>query len=227
MSRCICTDGWRAVIGADYTFDNLTTVARATAAWVRDQHAAGIGDGAVVMGYDARFRATLRPPRRRRLASEGVRVPLGDGIATTPAVSWARDGGTRPGSSSREPQPAADNASRSAARRGRRRGDDPRLRRASRRRPTARGSAGAYATSWPTARRTFDLRGGYTALLKSGSTWTRSAARACAWRTTPCSAPARASLTDLLARRASGAAPRPQPRHVRPRAGPMEKTSRS
>lgn len=84
------TDGWRAVVGADYTFDNLTTVARATAAWVRDQHAAGAGDGSVVVGYDARFQGDAFARHVAAVfASEGVRVRLADSVVTTPAVSWA------------------------------------------------------------------------------------------------------------------------------------------
>ena len=72
------TDGWRAVIGDGYTFDNLTRVARATAEWVQAQTD---GDGSVVMGYDTRFQGLAfaqhvarvmascrrpRPPREHR-----------------------------------------------------------------------------------------------------------------------------------------------------------------
>ena len=81
------TDGWRAVIGDGYTFDNLTTVARATAAWVKDQHE---GDGSVVVACDTRFQGEAFAEHVARvLASEGVRVRLASGFATTPAVSWA------------------------------------------------------------------------------------------------------------------------------------------
>lgn len=89
------TDGWRAVIGADYTFDNLTTVTRATAAWVRSQHAGGVGDGRVVLGYDTRFQGDAFARHVAAVfASEGVGVRLASDVATTPAVSWATaDGG--------------------------------------------------------------------------------------------------------------------------------------
>ena len=85
------TDGWRAVIGDGYTTDNLTTVARATAAWLNAQSDAP----SVVLGYDTRFRG---PAFARHvaavLATEGVRVRLADAFATTPAVSWAtKEGG--------------------------------------------------------------------------------------------------------------------------------------
>ena len=86
------TDGWRAVIADGYTFENLETVARATAAWVGKQTD---GDGGVVVAYDTRFQgAAFARHAARVFASNGVRVRLSDGFATTPAVSWAAlDGG--------------------------------------------------------------------------------------------------------------------------------------
>ena len=81
------TDGWRAVIAEEYTFDNLTRVARATAAWVQKQDA---GDGSVVVGHDTRFQgAAFARHVARVFASAGVRVHLASDFATTPAVSWA------------------------------------------------------------------------------------------------------------------------------------------
>ncbi|HEX9951676.1 MAG TPA: phosphoglucomutase/phosphomannomutase family protein [Rubricoccaceae bacterium] len=86
------TDGWRAVIGDGYTFDNLTRVARATAEWVQAQPD---GDGSVVMGYDTRFQGEAFAKHvARTMASCGVRVRLASTYATTPAISWATaDGG--------------------------------------------------------------------------------------------------------------------------------------
>ena len=81
------TDGWRAVIAADYTFDNLETVARATAAWVQRQPD---GDGSVVIGHDTRFQGEAFARHAARVfGTAGVRVRLAEGVATTPAVSWA------------------------------------------------------------------------------------------------------------------------------------------
>ena len=86
------TDGWRAVIADGYTYANLKTVSRATAAWVSDQPD---GDGSIVLGYDTRFQgAAFAQYVARVFASAGVRVRLADGFATTPAVSWmANEGG--------------------------------------------------------------------------------------------------------------------------------------
>ena len=85
------TDGWRAVIGDGYTTDNLTIVARATAAWLKTQSDAP----SVVLAHDTRFRgADFARHVAAVLASEGVRVRLADAFATTPAVSWAtKEGG--------------------------------------------------------------------------------------------------------------------------------------
>ena len=86
------TDGWRAVIADGYTYANLETVARATAAWVKKQDD---GDGSVVLGHDTRFQGhAFARFVARVFASSGVRVRLADGFCTTPAVSWmAHEGG--------------------------------------------------------------------------------------------------------------------------------------
>ena len=46
------TDGWRARIGEEYTFDNVRRCAQGVAEWVVDQGSAARG---VVVGYDRRF----------------------------------------------------------------------------------------------------------------------------------------------------------------------------
>jgi phosphomannomutase len=81
------TDGWRAVIAADYTFDNVERVARATAVWLHDDY----GDAPhVVLGFDTRFLSDRFAERAARvLAQEGVQVTLTDRFVSTPAISWA------------------------------------------------------------------------------------------------------------------------------------------
>jgi phosphomannomutase len=85
------TDGWRAVIADGYAADNLTRVARGTAAWLHTQSDAP----SVVIGHDTRFRgAGFTRLVARVLATRGVRVRIADSYVTTPAVSWATlDGG--------------------------------------------------------------------------------------------------------------------------------------
>lgn len=81
------TDGWRAVIAQDFTFSNLERVARATAAWIRAEHA---DRQSVVIGYDTRFMGRQFAALTARVtASMGIHTRLADSFVPTPAVSWA------------------------------------------------------------------------------------------------------------------------------------------
>ncbi len=81
------TDGWRAVISEDFTFQNLRLVAQAIADFVLEE---GAGNPSVVVGFDTRFLSD-------RYATEVARVMAANGIHTwlaradtpTPAVSYA------------------------------------------------------------------------------------------------------------------------------------------
>jgi phosphomannomutase len=81
------TDGWRAVIADDYTFENVERVAQATAHWLHDAY----GDApSVVIGHDTRFLGPrFAETAARVLADAGVRVRFATSIVPTPAVSWA------------------------------------------------------------------------------------------------------------------------------------------
>jgi phosphomannomutase len=81
------TDGWRAVIADDYTFENLERVAQATADWLHDDY----GESpSVVIGHDTRFLGRRFAERAAQvLAEAGVHVTFADTIVSTPAVSWA------------------------------------------------------------------------------------------------------------------------------------------
>ena len=81
------TDGWRAVIADDYTFENLERVAQATADWLHDEYGPS---PEVVIGHDARFLSPQFADRTARvLAHAGVAATLADEMVSTPAVSWA------------------------------------------------------------------------------------------------------------------------------------------
>ena len=86
------TDGWRALIGDGYTFENLGRVSAATARWVLAQ---GAEAPSVLVGYDTRFQGEAFAQHAARVfATAGVRVVLSESFATTPAVSWGTaDGG--------------------------------------------------------------------------------------------------------------------------------------
>jgi len=82
------TDGWRGVIAADCTFDEIRRIARAAARW----HTGSDGPGdprRVVVGHDTRFLS----PELARAAAEvfaeaGVNAILTDRPIPTPAVSY-------------------------------------------------------------------------------------------------------------------------------------------
>ena len=80
------TDGWRAVIGADFTYDNLRRVADAAGR----VFAAESPGGLVIVGYDTRFEAgSFARAAAEVLAAHGLRVNLSDRYLPTPALCWA------------------------------------------------------------------------------------------------------------------------------------------
>ncbi|GAB4276403.1 MAG: phosphoglucomutase/phosphomannomutase family protein [Coriobacteriia bacterium] len=82
------TDGWRAVIADDFTFDNVRRVAAATA----DVFAEADPGGLVLVGYDTRFRAgAFAAAAAEVMAARGLKVRLSDRMLPTPALSWATD----------------------------------------------------------------------------------------------------------------------------------------
>ncbi|HEX8502140.1 MAG TPA: phosphoglucomutase/phosphomannomutase family protein [Pyrinomonadaceae bacterium] len=92
------TDGWRAVIADEFTFENVERVAQAYAGFVgRPPEGSDAGDeGAapgrphVVVGYDRRFLSEQFAARAAEvLAGNGVAVSVFDTDVPTPLVSWA------------------------------------------------------------------------------------------------------------------------------------------
>ena len=80
------TDGWRAVIGRDFTFDNLSRVTHATALWLKKQ----TDTPSVAVGYDARFNGALFAQAiADQLTRNGVKVFLSPDFVSTPMVSLA------------------------------------------------------------------------------------------------------------------------------------------
>jgi len=80
------TDGWRALIADDFTFDNVRRVARAIAGYVLKHEDPARG---VIVGYDTRFlsdRATRAVAQV--LADAGIPVLLANDYVPTPAVSY-------------------------------------------------------------------------------------------------------------------------------------------
>lgn len=81
------TDGWRAIIGDQYTFDNVAKVSTATARWIIKTYGP---DSTVVIGHDARFQGEAFTKHSAAVfGSLGIKVIFGEGFTTTPAISWA------------------------------------------------------------------------------------------------------------------------------------------
>ena len=88
MSIHFGTDGWRAVIGEDFTFSNIRRVSQAIADWVNRSN--GYRTPSVVVGFDTRFLSDCFAIEVARvLAGNGILVHLTQADAPTPAVSLA------------------------------------------------------------------------------------------------------------------------------------------
>lgn len=79
------TDGWRAVIGDEYTVNNVARVAEASAKWVKKENPAAPG---VVIGHDCRFNGPLfMDVVIKVLVDAGIKVYYAEGFVSTPMVS--------------------------------------------------------------------------------------------------------------------------------------------
>ncbi|MDP1795034.1 MAG: hypothetical protein Q8K63_12945, partial [Acidimicrobiales bacterium] len=84
------TDGWRAVIGADFTYDSLRRVADASARVFASEHPGGT----ILVGYDTRFEAgSFAAAAAEVMAGHGLTVKVSDRYLPTPALCYsvARD----------------------------------------------------------------------------------------------------------------------------------------
>ena len=80
------TDGWRAIIADQFTFDNVRRAARGVAAYALSQKKQPL----IVVGYDTRFLSDrFARAAAETLAAGGCRVLLNDRPISTPAVSSA------------------------------------------------------------------------------------------------------------------------------------------
>ncbi len=88
MSKIVFgTDGWRARIAEEYTFDAVRICSQAVAEWVRGEGGAERG---VVIGYDRRFASEhFAAAAAEVVAANGVNVHLSSVAAPTQSFSWA------------------------------------------------------------------------------------------------------------------------------------------
>jgi len=81
------TDGWRAIIAEDYTFDNVRICAQAVAQYLMDKDVAERG---IVVGYDTRFSSEdFAAATAEVMAGNGIRAFLCDRAAPTPTISFS------------------------------------------------------------------------------------------------------------------------------------------
>ncbi len=81
------TDGWRAIIAEDYTFDNVRACAQGVADYLKEQ---GLAERGVVVGYDTRFASEdFAAAAAEVLAANGLKTYLGNAASPTPTTSWS------------------------------------------------------------------------------------------------------------------------------------------
>ena len=81
------TDGWRAVIADDYTFENVRRCAQGFADYLISQDYAGQW---VVIGYDKRFQSeSFAAACAEVIAANGLKVYLTEEATPTPVISYA------------------------------------------------------------------------------------------------------------------------------------------
>ena len=81
------TDGWRASVAEDYTFDNVRRCAQGFATYLVQL---GVADKGIVIGHDQRYRGEhFAAAAAEVMAANGIRVWLTDGAAPTPVISYS------------------------------------------------------------------------------------------------------------------------------------------
>ena len=81
------TDGWRAIIAEDYTFDNVRACAQGVANYILN---CGTASQGLVVGYDTRFASEdFAAAVAEVVAANGIKVYLNSQAAPTPVISYA------------------------------------------------------------------------------------------------------------------------------------------
>ncbi|BAZ23452.1 phosphoglucomutase/phosphomannomutase alpha/beta/subunit [Kalymmatonema gypsitolerans NIES-4073] len=84
------TDGWRGVIGDEFTFERVALVAPLAAKVLLNTYGEKVGSRTIVVGHDRRFMAEDFARKVAEVVSAaGFDVLLTDAFAPTPAFSWA------------------------------------------------------------------------------------------------------------------------------------------
>jgi phosphomannomutase len=84
------TDGWRGVIGDEFTFERLALVAPVAAKVLHNTYFSTVGSQTIIVGYDRRFMAEdFARAVADAVTAIGFDVLLSESYAPTPAFSWA------------------------------------------------------------------------------------------------------------------------------------------
>ena len=79
------TDGWRGIIAAEFTVDNVKRVAQGTAEHIKQHHA---DNKMVVLGHDCRFAGELFANTVAQImCANGISVKMARGFVSTPMIS--------------------------------------------------------------------------------------------------------------------------------------------
>lgn len=79
------TDGWRGIIAAEFTVENVKRVAQGTAEYIKKNHP---GNLHIVLGHDCRFAGELFAETVAQImCANGIRVKLAKDFVSTPMVS--------------------------------------------------------------------------------------------------------------------------------------------
>lgn len=78
------TDGWRAIIALEFTVENVSRVAEATANWLLKKNS----KPSIVLGHDCRFGGALFTETVAKvMAAKGIKTLLAQGFVSTPMIS--------------------------------------------------------------------------------------------------------------------------------------------
>ena len=84
------TDGWRGIIGDDFTFERLALVAPVAARVLLQTYGDAASNRTIIVGYDRRFMAeAFAQTAAEAVTAAGFDVLLAETYAPTPAFSWA------------------------------------------------------------------------------------------------------------------------------------------
>jgi phosphomannomutase len=84
------TDGWRGVIGDEFTFERLALVAPVAAQVLHNTYFSTVGSRTIIVGYDRRFMAEeFARVVADAVTAVGFDVLFSETYAPTPAFSWA------------------------------------------------------------------------------------------------------------------------------------------